>query len=105
MVVSTVQVRNMRYEVGRNRQAATGQLIINFVYFLINFVYLFVRRYFPDTPRQDAVNTTRRWLYDMFFLNCSRAARVTRFRVACSMKPRGGAFTPLTHLGPPSSIT
>jgi hypothetical protein len=62
MVVSTVQVRNMRYEVGRNRQAATGQLIINFVYFLINFVYLFVRRYFPDTPRQDAVHTTRRWL-------------------------------------------
>jgi hypothetical protein len=42
MAVSTVQVRNMRYVVGRNRQPATGQLIITFVYlFKINFVYLF----------------------------------------------------------------
>jgi hypothetical protein len=41
MVVSVVQVRNMRYVVGRNRQAAAGQLIITVVYLLINFVYLF----------------------------------------------------------------
>ena len=32
MVVSTVQVRNMRYVVGRNRQAAARQLIISIIY-------------------------------------------------------------------------
>jgi hypothetical protein len=51
MVASTIQVRNMRYVVGRNRQAAAGQLIITFVYLLINFVYLFNifgEKYFPD---------------------------------------------------------
>ena len=36
MVVSTVQVRNMRYVVGRNRQAAAGQLIISIFFLLIN---------------------------------------------------------------------
>ena len=40
MVVSTVQVRNMRYVVGRNRQAAAGQLIISIIYLLINIIYL-----------------------------------------------------------------
>jgi hypothetical protein len=40
VVVSTVQVRNMRYVVGRDRQAATGQLLINphhkqYLYFLL----------------------------------------------------------------------
>jgi hypothetical protein len=34
MVVSTVQVRNMRYVVDRNRQVAAGQLIISAFYFL-----------------------------------------------------------------------
>ena len=41
MVVSTVQVRNMRYVVGRNRQAAAGQPIISIIYLLINIIYLF----------------------------------------------------------------
>ena len=49
-----VQVRNMRYVVGRDRQAATGQLIISIIYLLINFIYLFVKKYFPDIPDQDA---------------------------------------------------
>ena len=40
MVVSTVQVRNMRYVVDRNRQAAAGQLIIIIIYLLINIIYL-----------------------------------------------------------------
>ena len=40
MVVSMVQVRNMRYVVGRNRQAAAGQLIISIIYLLINIIYL-----------------------------------------------------------------
>jgi hypothetical protein len=56
MVVSTVQVRNMHYVVGRNRQAAAGQLIITLVYLLINSVYLFNNfreQYFPDIPDQD----------------------------------------------------
>jgi hypothetical protein len=57
MVVSTVHVRNMRYVVGRNRQMAARQLIITFVYLLINFVYRFNNfgeKYFPDIPDQDA---------------------------------------------------
>jgi hypothetical protein len=41
MVASTVQIRNMRIVVGRNRQTAARQLKITFVYLLINFVYLF----------------------------------------------------------------
>ena len=41
MVVSTVQVRNMRYVVGRNRQAAARHLIISIIYLLINIIYLF----------------------------------------------------------------
>ena len=42
MVISTVQVRNMRYVVGRNRAAADGQLIISIIYLLgrINIIYL-----------------------------------------------------------------
>jgi hypothetical protein len=44
----------MRYVVGRNRQAAAGQLIISIIYLLINFIYLFVKMYFPDIPDQDA---------------------------------------------------
>ena len=66
MVVSTVHVLNMRYVVGRNRQAATGnclvsarQLIITLAHLLINFVHLFLNisfcgKYFPDIPDQDA---------------------------------------------------
>jgi hypothetical protein len=48
-------VRNMRYVVDRNREVVTEQLIhvISFIYFWINFIYLFVRKYFPDIPRQD----------------------------------------------------
>ena len=42
MVVSTVQVRSMRYVVGRNRQEAARQLIITFIHVLINFIYVFV---------------------------------------------------------------
>ena len=38
MVVSTVHVRNMRYVVGRDRQTATGQLIINIIYLFDNLV-------------------------------------------------------------------
>ena len=44
----------MRYVVGRNRQAAIGQLIISIIYLLINFIYLFVKMYFPGIPDQDA---------------------------------------------------
>ena len=51
MVVSTVQVRNMRYVVGRNRQAAAGQLIISGFYLFNN---LKVIRYFPGNPPPDA---------------------------------------------------
>ena len=59
MVVSTVHVLNMRYAVGRNRQAAAGQLIITLAYLLINFVHLFLNisfcgKYFPEIPDQDA---------------------------------------------------
>ena len=39
MVVSTVHVRNMRYVVGRDRQAAAGQLIINIIYLFDNFLW------------------------------------------------------------------
>ena len=46
----------MRIVVGRNRHAATGQLIITVIYLLINFIYLFVKIYFPDIPDQDATN-------------------------------------------------
>ena len=51
MVVSTVQVRNMRYVVGRSRQqAAAGQLIISGFYLFNN---LKVIRYFPGNPPPD----------------------------------------------------
>jgi hypothetical protein len=49
MVVSTVQVRNMRYVVDRDHQAAAGQLIINIIYLFNNFC----GKYFPDSPDQD----------------------------------------------------
>ena len=55
MVVSTVQVRNMRYVVGRNRQAAAGQLIISGFYLFNN---LKVIRYFPGNPPPDAYGDT-----------------------------------------------
>jgi hypothetical protein len=59
----------MRYVVGRNRQAATGQLIISIIYLLINFIYLFVKTYFPDIPDQDAAGAARapgRGSYSLF---------------------------------------
>jgi hypothetical protein len=44
----------MRYVVGRDRQAAAGQLIIHIIYLFDNFLW----KIFPDIPDQDATTRT-----------------------------------------------
>ena len=58
MVISTVQVRNMRYVVGRSRQAGAGQLTFKNNYFFYLFDNFLVKRYFPDIPGQDGTYRT-----------------------------------------------
>jgi hypothetical protein len=41
----------MRIVFGRDRQAATGPLIVNIIYL---FDFFLVKKYFPDIPGQDA---------------------------------------------------